>query len=129
MYNLKHDCTTPFLISKSKSGNPSVIMANRSSSGDKKIQRFVSDQLKLLETERLAVTMQERLESKELGEEVDVEVVDVKKTSYGGLILKLKQRGHCKSAPNFKVGENVGLDDPQEDSEPFPGIIKESVKK
>ena len=102
-------------------------MAHRSRSGDKKIQEFKSDQLKLLETERLAVTMQERLESKELGEEVDVEVVDVKKTSYGGLILKLKQRQNCKKAPNFKVGENVGLDDPKEDSEPFPGIIKESV--
>ena len=104
-------------------------MAHRSRSGDKKIQEFKSDQLKLLETERLAVTMQERLESKELGEEVDVEVVDVKKTSYGGLILKLKQRENCKKAPNFKVGENVGLDDPWEDSEPFPGIIKESVEK
>ena len=101
-------------------------MTHRLSNGAEKIQRFVSDQLKLLETERLAVTMQERQESAELGKEVGVEVVDIEKTSYGGLLLKLRQRQNCKKAPNFKVGENVGLDYRGEDSEPFAGILKES---
>ena len=103
-------------------------MTHRLSNGAEKIQRFVSDQLKLLETERLAVTMQERQESAELGKEVGVEVVDIEKTSYGGLLLKLRQRQNCKKAPNFKVGENVGLDYRGEDSEPFAGILKESGK-
>ena len=118
---------------ESKSVNSSVTQRQRPSISrdDKmqKIERFVSNQLKLLEAERLAVTKQERLESRELGEEVAVEVVDVKKTKYGGLILQLKQRNDRK-APNFKVGENVGLlDDPGEDSEPFGGIIKKVFLK
>ena len=84
--------------------------------------------MKLLKTEQLAVTKQERLESKELGKEVGVEVVDVKKTTCRGLILHLKQRNDRQKAPNFKVGEGVGLNDPRDDKF-FGGIIKEGVKK
>ena len=95
-----------------------------------KIQNFVSNQLKLLETELLAVTKQERQEHAELGEEVGVEVVDIKKTKYGGLILQLKQRKERQKTPNFKVGENIGLlEDPGEYSDPFGGIIKKVFLK
>ena len=69
---------------ESKSDHPSVPHGPSMSREDKrqKIRSFVSNQLKLLETERLAVTKQERLERQELGEEVAVEVVDVQKTKY-----------------------------------------------
>ena len=93
-----------------------------------KIQKFVSSQLKLLETEQLAVSKQERLESKVLGEKLEVEVYDIKKTSDRRLILHLKQRKNRKKAPNFKIGEAVSLDDPGFYSEFVVGIIKEGVK-
>ena len=91
----------------------------------KKIEKFVAEQLNLLNTERLAVTKQEKRELAELGNVVQVQVDEIQpQPRYGGLKLKLKQRNAKVKAPNFKMGENVALDDGDEGSDLINGILK-----
>ena len=105
----------------------SIIAERKMSGGEdkKKIDKFVAEQLNLLNTERLAVTKQEKRELAELGNVVQVQVDEIQPQSrYGGLKLKLKQRNANVKAPNFKVGENVALDDGDEGSDLINGILK-----